>query len=66
MQRQIVDVSALIQTQRVGRFAWSLLGWMFVCMLLDGFDFAGISFVVVRTPRAGRWRWPRSARLPGR
>jgi hypothetical protein len=39
---------------------------MFVCMLLDGFDFAGISFVVVRTPRAGRWRWPRSARLPGR
>jgi MFS transporter, AAHS family, 4-hydroxybenzoate transporter len=45
-QRQIVDVSALIKTQQVGRVAWSLLGWTFVCMLLDGFDFAGISFVV--------------------
>jgi MFS transporter, AAHS family, 4-hydroxybenzoate transporter len=46
MQRPIVDVSAAIEAQRVGRFAWSLLGWMFLCMLLDGFDFAGISFVV--------------------
>ncbi|MGC1411654.1 MAG: MFS transporter [Acetobacteraceae bacterium] len=51
MQRRIVDVSALIETQRVGRFAWSLLGWMFVCMLLDGFDFAGISFVVPAVAR---------------
>ena len=51
MQRQTVDVSVLIETQRVGRFAWSLLGWTFVCMLLDGFDFAGISFVVPAVAR---------------
>ena len=51
MQRRIVDLSALIETQRVGRFAWSLLGWTFVCMLLDGFDFAGISFVVPAVAR---------------
>ena len=30
----------------IGRFAWSLLGWTFLCMLIDGFDFAGISFVI--------------------
>ena len=46
MQRPIVDVTAVIEGQRVGRFAWNLLGWMFLCMLIDGFDFAGISFVV--------------------
>jgi hypothetical protein len=51
MQRRIVDLSALIETQRVGRFAWSLLGWTFVCMLLDGFEFAGISFVVPAVAR---------------
>jgi MFS transporter, AAHS family, 4-hydroxybenzoate transporter len=51
MQRPVVDVSALIETQPIGRFAWSLLGWMFLCMLLDGFDFAGISFVVPAVAR---------------
>jgi AAHS family 4-hydroxybenzoate transporter-like MFS transporter len=49
--RPVVDVSALIETQPIGRFAWNLLGWTFVCMLLDGFDFAGISFVVPAVAR---------------
>jgi MFS transporter, AAHS family, 4-hydroxybenzoate transporter len=46
MQPPIIDVTAVIEGQRVGRFAWNLLGWMFLCMLIDGFDFAGISFVI--------------------
>src|SRR5579864_8623976 len=37
MQSPIVDVTAIIEQQRIGRFAWSLLGWTFVCMLIDGF-----------------------------
>ena len=46
MQRPVVDVTAIIEGQVIGRFAWSLLGWTFLCMLIDGFDFAGISFVI--------------------
>jgi AAHS family 4-hydroxybenzoate transporter-like MFS transporter len=51
MQRRIVDVTAVMEAQRFGRFAWTLLGWMFLCMLLDGFDFAAISFVVPQIAR---------------
>lgn len=51
MQRPVVDVSALIEEQPIGRFAYSLLGWTFLCMLFDGFDFAGISFVVPAVAR---------------
>ena len=39
MQRPVVDVTAAIEGQHVGRFAWNLLGWTFLCMLIDGFDF---------------------------
>jgi AAHS family 4-hydroxybenzoate transporter-like MFS transporter len=51
MQRPVVDVTAAIEGQHVGRFAWNLLGWTFLCMLIDGFDFAGISFVVPAVAR---------------
>lgn len=56
MDRPIIDVTSLIETQRVGRFAVSLLGWTFLCMLLDGFDFAAISFVVPALAR--EWHVP--------
>ncbi|HTI82714.1 MAG TPA: MFS transporter [Acetobacteraceae bacterium] len=56
MDRPIIDVASLIETQRFGRFAMGLLGWTFLCMLLDGFDFAAISFVVPALAR--EWHVP--------
>lgn len=56
MDRPIIDVASLIETQRFGRFAIGLLGWTFLCMLLDGFDFAAISFVVPALAR--EWHVP--------
>jgi AAHS family 4-hydroxybenzoate transporter-like MFS transporter len=54
----IVDVSEMIETQRIGPFAWGLLFWTGLCMLLDGFDFGGISYVIPRL--AEEWHVPRS------
>jgi MFS transporter, AAHS family, 4-hydroxybenzoate transporter len=56
MDRPIVDVTSLIEMQKPGRFAVSLLSWTFLCMLLDGFDFAAISFVVPALAR--EWHTP--------
>ena len=56
MERPIIDVTSLIELQKPGRFAVSLLGWTFLCMLLDGFDFAAISFVVPALAR--KWHAP--------
>ncbi len=56
MDRPIIDVTSLIESQRLGRFAVGLLGWTFLCMLLDGFDFAAISFVVPALAR--EWHVP--------
>jgi len=54
----IVDVSEIIETQRIGPFAWGLLFLTGLCMLLDGFDFGGISYVIPRL--AEEWHVPRS------
>lgn len=56
MDHPVVDVTSLIEKQKLGRFAVSLLAWTFLCMLLDGFDFAAISFVVPALAR--EWHAP--------
>jgi AAHS family 4-hydroxybenzoate transporter-like MFS transporter len=45
-QTVAVDVNEIIETQRIGPFAWGLLLWTGFCMLVDGFDFGGIAYVV--------------------
>ncbi len=41
-----IDVHGIIETQAIGKFAVGLLFWTGLCMLLDGFDFGGIAYVV--------------------
>ncbi len=57
--RQVIDVSAIVEEQTIGRFAVNLMGWVFAAMLFAGFDFAGISFVVPYLVKA--WQVPPSA-----
>jgi AAHS family 4-hydroxybenzoate transporter-like MFS transporter len=52
----VVDVTDIIETQRIGNFAWGLLIWTGLCMLLDGFDYGGIAYVVPR--QAQEWHIP--------
>ncbi len=58
-QRDVVDVAEIIETQSIGRFAYGLLFWTGLCMLIDGFDFGGLSYVVPRLAR--EWNIPVSA-----
>jgi MFS transporter, AAHS family, 4-hydroxybenzoate transporter len=51
-----VDVTDIIETQTIGAFAWGLLFWTGLCMLIDGFDFGGISYVVPHL--AQEWQIP--------
>jgi AAHS family 4-hydroxybenzoate transporter-like MFS transporter len=52
----IVDVTDIVETQSIGPFAWSLLFWTGLCMLIDGFDFGGIAYVVPQLAR--EWQIP--------
>jgi MFS transporter, AAHS family, 4-hydroxybenzoate transporter len=52
----LIDVTDIVETQRIGPFAWALLFWTGLSMLLDGFDFAGLSYVVPRL--AQEWNLP--------
>jgi AAHS family 4-hydroxybenzoate transporter-like MFS transporter len=56
--RQIIDVSAIVEEQTIGWFAVKLMGLVFAAMLFAGFDFAGISFVVPYLVKA--WQVPPS------
>jgi MFS transporter, AAHS family, 4-hydroxybenzoate transporter len=55
----VIDVTDIVETQRIGAFAWGLLFWTGLCMLLDGFDFGGISYVLPSLAR--EWNVPVSA-----
>jgi MFS transporter, AAHS family, 4-hydroxybenzoate transporter len=52
----VVDVTEIIETQTIGPFAWGLLFWTGLCMLIDGFDFGGIAYVVPHL--AQEWHIP--------
>ncbi len=52
----VVDVTGIIETQTIGPFAWGLLFWTGLCMLIDGFDFGGIAYVVPHLAR--EWHIP--------
>lgn len=52
----VIDVGAVVETQRIGWFAAGLVGWTFAAMFFTGFNFAGIAFVV--PPLAREWHVP--------
>jgi AAHS family 4-hydroxybenzoate transporter-like MFS transporter len=50
-----LDINAIIEEQtKMGGFVWNLLTWTFLVMLLDGFDFTGLSFVIPHLAR--QWK----------
>jgi MFS transporter, AAHS family, 4-hydroxybenzoate transporter len=52
----VVDVTDIIETQHIGPFVWGLLFWTGLCMLIDGFDFGAIAYVVPQLAR--EWHVP--------